>query len=82
MKLDSIVGTYGWTENLAEWILERLSLALQNAHENLGPVLRDAYHRAWEVARGMEGFVVEHPVFCTVLALGVLVGGCNSLSYS
>jgi hypothetical protein len=27
----------------------------------------------------MEGFVVEHPVFCTVVALGVLVSGCPTL---
>jgi hypothetical protein len=73
MRLDTIVGTNGWTENLAKWILERLSLALQNTHENLGPAVKDAYHKAWEVARSMEGFVIEHPVFCTVIALAVLV---------
>jgi hypothetical protein len=73
MRLDTIVGTNGWTENLAKWILEKLSLALQNTHENLGPAVKDAYHKAWEVARSIEGFVIEHPVFCTVIALAVLV---------
>jgi hypothetical protein len=73
MRLDTIVGTNGWTENLAKWILEKLSLALQNAHENLGPAVKDAYHKAWEVARSIKGFVIVHPVFCTVVALGVLV---------
>jgi hypothetical protein len=73
MKLDAVVGTYGWTENLAKWILERLSLALQNAHDSLGPAVRDAYNRSWEVAKSIEGFVIEHPVFCTIIALGVLV---------
>lgn len=73
MRLDTIVGTNGWTENLAKWILEKLSLALQKGQDELGPTVKEAYHKAWEVARSMEGFVVEHPVFCTVVALGVLV---------
>ncbi|KAH7398867.1 hypothetical protein DE146DRAFT_510127 [Phaeosphaeria sp. MPI-PUGE-AT-0046c] len=73
MQLDTIVGATGWTENLAKCILEKLSLALQQAHDNLGPVVRNAYHMAWDVAKGIEGFVVEHPMFCTIIALGVLV---------
>lgn len=73
MQLDSIVGAYGWKENMAKWVLEKLSLALQNAHEKLGPAVRDAYHKAWEVARSIEGFVIEHPIMCTIIALGVLV---------
>jgi ElaB/YqjD/DUF883 family membrane-anchored ribosome-binding protein len=72
-QLDAIVGVNGWTQHLAEWVLEKLSAALQSAHERLGPVVREAYQRAWEAARSIEGFVVEHPVFCTVIALGVLV---------
>lgn len=72
MQLESIVGTYGWTDRLAKWILEKLTQALQGAHEKLGPVVRDAYHKAWDVARSIEGFVIEHPVMCTVIALGVL----------
>jgi hypothetical protein len=73
VELDSIVGAYGWTQRLAECILARLSSALQSAHENLGPAVREAYHRAWEAAKGIEGFVIEHPVFVTAVALGVLV---------
>ncbi|CAO2650958.1 Nn.00g092550.m01.CDS01 [Neocucurbitaria sp. VM-36] len=73
MQLDSIVGAYGWKENIAQWVLEKLSLALQNGHEKLGPAVRDAYHKAWEVARSTEGFVIEHPIMCTIIALGVLV---------
>jgi hypothetical protein len=79
MQLDTIVGAAGWTENLARWILEKLSLALQNAHDNLGPAIRGAYHKALEAARGIEGFVIEHPVFCTVIALGVLVSTDSSM---
>jgi hypothetical protein len=72
MRLDSIVGTYGWRENVAKWVLEKLTQALQYYHENLGPTVRDAYHKAWEVAKSIEGFVIEHPVMCTIIALGVL----------
>jgi ElaB/YqjD/DUF883 family membrane-anchored ribosome-binding protein len=72
MKLDSIVGAYGWRQNLAQYILEKLAAALQTTHEKLGAHINDAYHRAWEAARSVEGFVIEHPVMCTVIALGVL----------
>jgi hypothetical protein len=72
MKLDSVVGTYGWKENVAKWVLEKLSRALEEGHEKLGPAVCDAYHKAVEVAMSVEGFVIEHPVFCTVVALGVL----------
>jgi hypothetical protein len=71
MELDSIVGTSGWRENIAQWVLEKLSRALEEGHE-LGPAVRDAYNKAVEIAMHVEGFVVEHPVFCTVVALGVL----------
>jgi hypothetical protein len=39
----------------------------------LSPALKEAYDKACEVAKSIEGFVQEHPVFCTVIALGVLV---------
>ncbi|KNG50033.1 hypothetical protein DDE82_004588 [Stemphylium lycopersici] len=72
MRLDSMVGSTGWRENVARWVLEKLSLALQKSEGKLGPTVHNAYNRAWDVARGIEGFVVEHPVMCTVIAFGVL----------
>jgi hypothetical protein len=72
MKLDSIVAAYGWRENIAKYVLEKLTQALQYSHENLGPPVRDAYHKAWEVAKSIEGFVIEHPVMSMIIALGVL----------
>jgi hypothetical protein len=72
MRLDSIVGAYGWRENIAKYVFEKLAQALQYSHENLGPAVRDAYHKAWEVAKSIEGFVIEHPVMSTIIALGVL----------
>lgn len=73
LRLDAIVGTTGWTEVVAKWVLEKLCHLLEQEEEKLGPTVRDAYQRAWEVARGLENFMIEHPEFCTVIALGVLV---------
>lgn len=70
--LDNIVGEYGWTEKVAEWTLAKLEQALQETSK-LGSAVKEAYDKAWEAAKAVEGFVEEHPVFCTVIALGVLV---------
>ena len=72
-ELDTIVGPYGWKEYLAEKVLEKLGAALQGAHDKLGPAIRDAYHKAWKAANEIEGFVIQHPVMCTIIALGVLI---------
>ena len=45
MQLDSIVGAYGWKKKFAKWVLEKLSQALQDAHEKLGPAIHDVYHK-------------------------------------
>lgn len=71
-ELEAIVGPYGWKERLAEKVLEKLTIALQGAHDKLGPAVRDAYHRAWDIANDIEGFVIKHPVMCNIIALGVL----------
>jgi hypothetical protein len=72
MHLDASIGTTNWTSTLAKYLLEKLTQVLRDGHEHFGPALRDAYERATRVALSVEGFVVEHPVFCTVVALGVL----------
>lgn len=68
-KFDDAVGTTGWTEDIAIAILGALEQAL-NDTATVGQVMKEALekaaHEAYEFAR-------EHPVFCTVLALGVLV---------
>lgn len=72
-ELNAIVGPYGWKEYLVEKVLEKLGAALQGAHDKFGPAIRDAYNRTWQTANEIEGFVIQHPVMCTVIALGVLV---------
>ena len=72
MELDSNVGAYGWRQHLAELILDKLAQVLQTAHEKLGPSVNSAYQRAVSAVAEIEGFVIEHPVISTVVALGVL----------
>ncbi|KAI4906336.1 hypothetical protein J4E90_010681 [Alternaria incomplexa] len=72
MHLDALVGPSGWRTTLAQHILSRLTTALRASHEALGPTISTACDKAWEAAQSIEGFVIEHPVMCTVIALGVL----------
>ena len=66
----------GWSEYLAAKILSALETVLR-AGEKLGPAMRAAYEQACEAAKAIPGFAADHPlatgVFCTVVALGVLV---------
>jgi hypothetical protein len=70
--LNDIVGECGWTEKLVEWVLIKLEQTLRSA-EKLSPVLREAYNKSCVAAMAVEGFVRDHPVFCTLIAIGVLV---------
>ncbi|KAL5405789.1 hypothetical protein PMIN04_012235 [Paraphaeosphaeria minitans] len=70
--LDGIVGSYGWTEKIAERVLVQLHVALREAEKLQGPV-KEAYDKACSAALAVEGFVKEHPVFFTVIALGVII---------
>ena len=72
MHLDATIGTTTWTSTLAKYLLEKLTQVLRDGHAHFGPALRNAYDKATRVALSVEGFVVEHPVFCTVVALGVM----------
>ncbi|KAI9696444.1 MAG: hypothetical protein M1836_005722 [Candelina mexicana] len=66
----------GWSEYLATKVLEALE-ALLKAGKQLGPVMQKAYNKACKEAKDIEGFAADHPiataVFCTVIALGILV---------
>ncbi|KAF1962821.1 hypothetical protein CC80DRAFT_461167 [Byssothecium circinans] len=72
IALNDIVGECGWTERLVEWILVKLEQVLREA-EKLSPYLREAYEKSCEAATAIKGFVKDHPVFCTLVAIGVLV---------
>ena len=66
----------GWSEYLAAKIVSALEAVLKAGGELKGP-LKEAYDKACEEAKEIEGLAAEHPiataVLCTVIALGVLV---------
>ncbi|KAL9097079.1 MAG: hypothetical protein Q9163_006390, partial [Psora crenata] len=66
----------GWSEYMATKILAALETALKTT-EHFSPAMKEAYDKACEAARVIEGFAADHPiataVFCTVIAVGVLV---------
>ena len=65
----------GWSEYLAAKILNALEQVLK-AGKAMNPAMQEAYDKACEAAKEIEGFAADHPVatavFCTVIALGVL----------
>ncbi len=67
--LNDIVSECGWTEHLATAILEKLEAALKTAAQ-MGQVMKEAFNKATEEAYGFAG---KHPVYATIIALGILV---------
>ena len=67
--LQNIVGEYGWTENIAKAILDALEKVLKNAAP-MAQAMKDAFDKATSAA---VDFAREHPVYCTIIALGILV---------
>jgi ElaB/YqjD/DUF883 family membrane-anchored ribosome-binding protein len=66
----------GWSEWCAAAILSALETVLKAGSE-MNAAMQEAYEKACDAAKAIEGFAAEHPiataVFCTVIALGVLV---------
>ena len=66
----------GWSEYLAAKILTALEAVLK-AGKQMNPAMQEAYDKACEAAKIIDGFAADHPiataVFCTVIALGILV---------
>ncbi|KAH6618497.1 hypothetical protein C7974DRAFT_31206 [Boeremia exigua] len=60
------------TTESAKLLLEKLAPILHNVYEKAGPSFREAYEKALAAAEAIEGFTSDHPVFCTIIALGVL----------
>lgn len=63
---------FGLTKESARVLLEKLAAIIHNVHDKTGPFYREAYRRALESAQAIKGFAKDHPVFCLVIALGVL----------
>lgn len=67
--LNNAVSTLSWSESLASAILGGLEAALRNGVK-LGKTVELAGEKAMATA---EGFAKDHPVYFTLIALGVLV---------
>lgn len=74
--LDNIVGEYGWVENIGVAVLNGLERAI-NSGVAMGPVMKEMFDKATDAAadaaKAANGFRKDHPVYCTIIAIGILV---------
>ncbi|KJK73583.1 hypothetical protein H634G_11150 [Metarhizium anisopliae BRIP 53293] len=83
-KMDKTVGSEGWSESLAENVLEALESTLKESREKMGTAMKEAYDNAVEAAehefQNLVRQAEEHPlelaatILVTIVAFGVLVG--------
>lgn len=71
-RLQDVVHETGWYEDLAAAVLTGLENALK-ALAPMGQAMKDAYDKATQIVADVLKFGKEHPVFCAVVALGILV---------
>ncbi|TIC92429.1 hypothetical protein CH35J_010060 [Colletotrichum higginsianum] len=71
-RLRNIVTVNSWTEELAKYILRGIEYLVQH-RDTIGQVVRDAMDKAIEAAESVFQFAKDHPVFVTLIAIGVLV---------
>ncbi|WYZ41266.1 hypothetical protein EsH8_V_000161 [Colletotrichum jinshuiense] len=71
-RLRGIVTTTSWTEELAKYILSGVETLIQH-RDTVGLVVREAMDKSTDAAQSIFEFAKEHPVFVTVIAIGVLV---------
>ena len=71
-QLRNTVHAYSWTENLGKAVLNALDTAVREGRA-MSPALKEAHDKACAVADAVGGFVKDHPIFCTVVVLGILV---------
>jgi len=71
-RLQDVVHETGWYEDLAAAVLTGLENALK-AEVPMGQAMKDAYEKATQIVADVLQFSKEHPVFCAVVALGILV---------
>lgn len=71
-QIEDIVHETGWYEDLAAAVLNGLEATLKAAAP-LGEAMKDAYDLAAQAVAVVWGFAQDHPVFCALVALGILV---------
>ena len=71
-QIHTTLHAYNWTEGLARAVLSALEAAVRQGRA-MSPVVKAAFDKALDAAGKVGGFVEAHPVFCTVIVLGMLV---------
>jgi hypothetical protein len=71
-RLQDIVRETGWYESLAASVLNGLENALKTGAP-MNQAMKDAHEKAEQDVGAVWGFVKGHPVFFTLVALGILV---------
>ncbi|KAJ0327548.1 hypothetical protein COL5a_005930 [Colletotrichum fioriniae] len=71
-RLRNIVTVNSWTEELAKYILSGVE-GLVRHRDTIGQVVRETVDKSTEAADSVFEFAKEHPVFVTIIAIGVLV---------
>ena len=69
---DIVIQAGGWSEYLAQRILRALEAVLK-AGKPIGEAMKHAYDKSVEAVERMTTFAKDHPVFCTAIALGILM---------
>ena len=62
----------GWHEWLAQRVLQGMESAIK-AGKEMSPAFVAVYERAYQAAEIFEGFARDHPVFVTLVGVGILV---------
>lgn len=73
------INTPGMTEAVARDVVDKLAAAIRTSGNFAGPAFRAAYNRALDAAEKIEGFAKDHPVWTTVIALGMLAIMCPAV---
>jgi hypothetical protein len=72
-RLRDIIGAETWKEAIAKAILSNLEQLIQRNPNTIGRALHEAIEITDEVVQEIFQFAADHPVLCTLIALGVLV---------
>ncbi|OHE97247.1 hypothetical protein CORC01_07501 [Colletotrichum orchidophilum] len=71
-RLRNIVTANSWSEELAKYILDGVE-GLVRHRDTVGQVLKETMDKSTEAAESVFELAKAHPVFVTVIAIGVLV---------
>ncbi|KAF9880648.1 hypothetical protein CkaCkLH20_01690 [Colletotrichum karsti] len=71
-RLKNVVTANSWTESFAKLILSGVEGLVQH-RDTIGQVVKEAMDKSADLAQEIFGFAKEHPVFVTIIAIGILV---------